>query len=192
MPVMNYAKLHEIRLGIKPIGKSKVAAERDTAFFIAIEDLIEHPAVLSSNLIMHHGWTSCYKHMYNVAYYSYKMCKFLKLDWRAAARGAMLHDLYLYNWHKEIGYFRELIKGHHWKHPKIALENANRHFDLTEKEKDIILNHMWPITVKVPKYKETYIVSFADDICCFMELFQSIYMKLKRKFKRKSTKKEEV
>ena len=34
---------------------------------------------------------------------------------------------------------------------KKALNNAQREFELTEKEKDIILKHMWPLTVIPPR-----------------------------------------
>jgi uncharacterized protein len=36
-------------------------------------------------------------------------------------------------------------------------------------ERDIIEKHMWPLTLKLPKYKEALIVSFVDKYCAFME-----------------------
>lgn len=55
------------------------------------------------------------------------------------------------------------------KHPKIALENSKKLFDLNEKEKDIILKHMWPLTLSLPKYKESFIVTLADKYSTFIE-----------------------
>ena len=46
----------------------------------------------------HHIYTSRYQHSINVAYYTYKMAKALKLDYVSATRGAMLHDFFLYYW----------------------------------------------------------------------------------------------
>ena len=69
----------------------------------------------------------------------------------------LLHDLFLYDWHfhaKETGnYFHGLT------HPRRALENAQRLFSLTDREKNIILRHMWPLTITPPKYREAYVLS---------------------------------
>ena len=35
-----------------------------------------------------------------------------------------------------------------------ALANAEKYFDLTDKEKDMILRHMWPLTPVPPKSRE--------------------------------------
>ena len=40
-------------------------------------------------------------------------------------------------------------------------------------EKDIILKHMWPVTIKLPKYKESYIVSSVDKYCALAESLNS-------------------
>ena len=51
---------------------------------------------------------------------------------------------------------------HGIEHPKIALQNATKHFSLNDIEKDIVVKHMWPLTLVPPKFKESFIVSFAD------------------------------
>ena len=44
---------------------------------------------------------------------------------------------------------------------------------LTEVEQDIIVKHMWPLTLrKVPKYRESFVVSSADKICALAEMLQ--------------------
>ena len=171
----NYSKLHELCLNIRPIGRVKAIDETDYEFYYSIADILSNQVVMSSDNIMHHSKTSCYRHMFNVAYYSYKMCKFLKLDYVSAARGAMLHDLYLYTWHKERGVIMELLKRHPWIHPKIALQNALQNFELNDIEKDIISEHMWPVTIKFPKYAETFIVGIADKFCCVMEVLHDLF-----------------
>lgn len=179
-PVESYAKLQQLCLNIRPIGKSRELDKTDYEFYLAISDILSNKVVMSSDAIMHHSKTSCYRHMFNVAYYSYKMCKFFKLDYVSAARGAMLHDLYLYTWHKERGVIMGLLKRHPWIHPKIALQNAVQNFDLNDIEKDIIAKHMWPVTIKFPKYAETFIVGIADKLCCVMEMFHDLF-KVKEK-----------
>ena len=95
---------------------------------------------------------------------------------RAAARAGLLHDLFLYDWHfhaKETGnYFHGLT------HPRRALENAQRLFSLTDREKNIILRHMWPLTVTPPKYREAYVIVMFDKYCSLMETFHKPVMEL--------------
>lgn len=89
--------------------------------------------------------TTCLRHSINVSYLSYLFCKKHGLDARAAARGGLLHDLFLYDWH-----FYRRRKGerlHGFEHPKKALANASAMFSLTWKEREIILRHMWPLTI---------------------------------------------
>ena len=54
-------------------------------------------------------------------------------------------------------------------HPKIALRNATQIFNLNDIEKDVIVNHMWPVTIKIPHYKETVVVTFADKYSAIFE-----------------------
>ena len=44
-------------------------------------------------------------------------------------------------------------------------------FCLNVIEKDIIEKHMWPLTIRLPKYKESFIVSFVDKYCSTAEIF---------------------
>ena len=58
-------------------------------------------------------------------------------------------------------------------HPTYALENAKKHFDLTEREEDIIKTHMFPVTFTPPKYLESWIVDVIDDISGVYERYKS-------------------
>jgi uncharacterized protein len=98
----------------------------------------------------------------DVSYLSYRACKVLKLDYRSAARGALLHDFFLYDWRNHDVPDLPEHKYHGVEHPKIALSNSEKHFILNDIEKDSIIKHMWPLTLVPPKYKESFIVSFAD------------------------------
>jgi len=139
-----------------------------------IEDLLSSEIVDSLNDFVQHGSVTCFEHSLSVSYCSYLVCKLLKLDYRSAARGGLLHDLFLYDWHK-----RKLIGGKHgFTHPYTALENARRHFTLNRKEKDIIVKHMWPLTFWLPRYKEAFVVSFVDKYCALLEIVKFFRMKL--------------
>jgi uncharacterized protein len=103
-----------------------------------------------------------------VSYNSYLVCRVLGLDYQSAARGGLLHDFFLYDWH--ITKHEEGLHG--FTHPGTALKNANKKFSLNKIEKDIIEKHMWPLTIRFPKYKESFIVSFVDKYCSVIEIIK--------------------
>lgn len=133
-------------------------------FYECIKDVAGHPVVLRMKLYPHHGTSSCYDHCIHVAYYNYLWCKFFHLDARSAARGAMLHDLFLYDWHTHAKRTGDHFHG--LTHPKVAYKNAAKFFELNKIEKDIILTHMWPVTIlNVPRTKEGWITTITDKYC---------------------------
>ena len=112
------------------------------------------------------------KHSINVSYYSFYIAKLLKLDYVSTAKAGLLHDLYFH----EKSNFRENMKTLR-HHPKEALKNALEICELNDKERDIIRRHMWLITLRPPKYKEGYIVTFVDKYCAAREFFSSVFFK---------------
>lgn len=142
---------------------------KDEEYYSLVSDILEHKEVLKMKDFIQHGQTNCYEHCLNVSYYSYLICKKLGLDAKSAARGGMLHDLFLYDWHLQDSSNVPLFKKHAFSHPYIALKNAKKYFNLNRKEKDIIVKHMWPVTIILPKYKESYIITLVDKICCVAE-----------------------
>ena len=158
------------------IGKREHLAE----FFHIVKDLIANDTVKQMKIYRQHCNTSCYKHCMQVAYYTYITCKKLKLDYVSATRGAMLHDLFLYDWRKK--YRGVDISGlHAYIHPKIALDNANKLFELNDIEKDVIVKHMWPVTLSFPKYRESYIVTIMDKYSACVETYLYLKHKLQTK-----------
>ena len=131
-----------------------------------IKDLITNDTVQELKNYRQHYETSCYEHCYSVAYYCYIICKKYNLDYKSATRAAMLHDLFLYDWRKRQNDRKGL---HAFTHGKTACENASKLFDLTEKEKDIIIKHMWPITLAFPKSIEGFVLTFVDKYCAVSE-----------------------
>lgn len=148
---------------------------QDIEFNFIINDIINNPTVLQMNNFKQHYETSCFEHCLNVSYYSYLICKKFNLDYVAAARSGMLHDLFLYDWRTKTNNRTGL---HAFTHPKTALNNAKCEFDISKKEEDIILKHMWPVTLKLPKYRESYIITLVDKFCALKESF-SYYKTLK-------------
>ena len=72
-------------------------------------------------------------------------------------------------------------------HPRIACKNAEKITELSDLERDIIIKHMWGATVALPKYKESYIVTFVDKYCAIKESMEPMTNRLKKGFKKKST-----
>ncbi len=118
-----------------------------------------------------HGNMTVNNHCVNVAKYSLAFSDKLHISCnrKELIRGALLHDYFLYDWHDEE--HTKLYRLHGLRHPGVALRNASKEYQLTEREKDIIKKHMWPLTVVPPMYREAWIVSTADKWCSLMETF---------------------
>lgn len=153
--------------------------EYNNEFESIIEDLVSNSTVQEMKNYKQHYDTSCFEHCKNVAYYSYLICKKYNLDYKAVARAGMLHDLFLYDWRKRENGRKGL---HAYTHPRTALENAKKLFSLTKKEEDIILKHMWPVTFCLPRYKESFIITFVDKYCAIQESINAYKSKKKLQF----------
>lgn len=142
--------------------------KKNQEYFETVKDILMHPAVQKMREYNHHYSTSCYRHCLHVSYINFLICQKLHLNARAAARAGLLHDLFLYDWHchaKETGnYFHGLT------HPRYAMHMAEKYFDLTKKEKEIILHHMWPITVSLPTSAEGFLTTITDKISGLFEM----------------------
>ncbi|RCX16119.1 uncharacterized protein DFR58_112101 [Anaerobacterium chartisolvens] len=138
----------------------------------AIAELIENPIVQSMDKLEQHSKNATLlNHLVYTSYISYVICKRLGLNENNAARGALLHDFRTKDT-KSIIY-------NIFTHSKLALKEANTHFELTKLEQDIIKKHMWPATLFLfPKYKESFVVCMADKYCATMEML-GLYKKTK-------------
>lgn len=134
-------------------------------FLEIINDILANKSIQNLKLYKHHYAYTRLEHCLSVSYYTYVICKFLHLDYKSAARAALLHDLFFYDCEDKLSRPKNHIKNH----PQIALENANKLFNLNKKEQDIILKHMWPLTFSPPKYLESFIVTIVDKYCAFKE-----------------------
>ncbi len=144
----------------------------DREYIACVADIFMNPVFQSMENYIQHGETTCRSHCIQVSYFSYNMAKALGADCVACARAGLLHDLFLYDWHEHAYLTGEHFHG--FTHPRRALVNAQDNFFLTEMEEDIILKHMWPLTIVPPKYAEGFIVSFADKYCSVAEVFLRI------------------
>ena len=133
-----------------------------------IETLTKEGRLAETEKYYQHGNSTIFQHSIDVATLSCKLANIfhINVDNSSLINGALLHDYHLYNW-RELKYGRWT---HGFRHPKLALINAKQDFQLTEIEKDVILNHMFPLTLKRPKTKEGWLVCMADKLCAIKEV----------------------
>ncbi len=139
----------------------------DSEYYTLIADLLEREEIRNLRNFRHHIMTTRFQHCLNVSYYNYKLCKALRLDAESAARAGLLHDLYFYDT-KEYTRSSPAVR-HSKHHPEIALQNAEKLLELNQKERDMIANHMFPMTFTMPKYAETYLITLVDKYCAVIE-----------------------
>ncbi len=133
------------------------------------KDVLEAENFIESGKNVQHGDMSVREHCVRVAKTSVSLAAILgmKVRRKDLVRGALLHDYFQYDWHspEHCG----LKNLHGFYHPGTALKNAEQEFELTDCERDIIKKHMWPLTVRLPKCKEAWIVTMADKYCSTLE-----------------------
>ena len=158
------------------------AAERlemmEEEYYNTIDTMLGEDCVQQMQQYIQHGDTTTLTHCLAVAYYSYRVSRILpfEVDIKSIARGALMHDMFLYDWHIPDKSHRL----HGFYHPGFALANANRFFELNETEADIIRKHMWPLTVtRIPRCREAGIVCLVDKIC---SLSETVGFRYKRQF----------
>lgn len=143
----------------------------DLGFETLALPVLAEPSVRQMKHFVQHGHTSTLEHCVNVAYLCYRVGKRLGMDVPKLVRASLLHDMYLYDWHDDIPEEIDQLGKHAFYHPKVACQNAHRIFRLTPMERDIIMRHMWPVTVILPKYRESWLLVFVDKYCACMEFF---------------------
>lgn len=139
------------------------AAER-AEYRAILHDLIKDKHAKKMQEFIQHGAVTTYQHCLSVAEISFWLKRRLgwDVDENSLVRGAFLHDFYLYDWHDP----NKAVKWHGFNHPAVACQNADRIFHLNPTERDIIQNHMWPLTLRhMPHSREAVLVCIADKIC---------------------------
>lgn len=114
----------------------------------------------------HHHGISRYDHSVRVAENTFNICNFLKIDYEDATRAALLHDFFQ---DEDLKDMKTLNK--YQAHPYLAYLKSSKMFNVNEVQKDAIICHMWPWTLKIPRYKESWIVTVSDKVISLREWF---------------------
>ena len=145
--------------------------DENKKFIDTAHPIVWNKKMQSTRKLIQHGNVSVFAHSVAVAKYSVMLAKKLgiRIDERSLIRGALLHDFFLYDWHK----INDVGDGlHGFAHPNTASKNAVRHFSLNKRELDIIRKHMWPLTLtKLPRFRESWLVCLTDKYCSLLETF---------------------
>ena len=165
-----YKKSYDIQSHLN--GKCYLEAVGDLYFTDEIQRMSEYEQHLEIDRL---------QHMTSVSYLSFLACRRLHLDYRAAARAAIMHDAVFYDWRNAEEHWH---RPHGYLHPRFAADNARilTGGTLTDKEAKIITKHMFPLTVTIPSSAEGLIVSLSDKYCASRELYYSLSKKYKQRF----------
>lgn len=161
----------------KRVGKEELLAKsarwsKDQEYLACVRDILDNEIFQSMDQFIQHGHTTCREHCIQVSYIAYEICRNNGWDSRSAARAGLLHDLFLYDWHT---YARETGKYFHgFTHPRVAMDNAVKYFQASEKVQNMILRHMWPLTPVPPRYREGYAIVYADKLCGLTEFISHV------------------
>lgn len=146
--------------------------ENDIEYSKLVNDILTNEDFCKLKYIEHHA-TNKYAHSIRISYHAYKIAKWLKLDSIAVARAGLLHDFAISkNGRTMKERFIEMFI-----HPKVALEESKKRFALSNMEENIIVAHMFPFYVALPKYLESWLVVFVDKTIGAYEILQQFSMK---------------
>lgn len=155
----------------------KEISNREKQYIAIVNDILKHKEFIKTKSITHHGLNR-YDHSVRVSYYSYKIAKLFRLDYDEVARAGLLHDFFLVD--NEVISVKEKMNTL-INHPKYAEAYAAKYFDLSDKERDIIRSHMFPVSViSVPKYAESWLVNVIDNAVSICEALSSTKVHLLR------------
>ena len=150
---------------------------KDKEYKKIVKDIFRNVEFKKLYNIEHHG-ISRMEHSIKISYYSYMIAKKLGMDYISVARGGLLHDFYLDG--DERNCKRKFLDT--FIHPRKALNTVINNFNVNEIEKDIIISHMFPIYIKIPKYKESVLVNLVDKVIGGKELLRGFSCKFQYKF----------
>ncbi len=136
----------------------------------------------------HHYNESVYDHVLRVSYDCFKIGKKKNLDYKALAIAGLLHDFYDKPWQSDFEK-KPFFQKHGFTHAENARCNAKKYFPklMNEKIESMISTHMFPLNKRIPKYKESWILTLVDKADSLDFLFHPLLMSKKI---RKSTQKK--
>lgn len=150
--------------GVIPVDIS-ISEEVAAEYLEDVQEILTNKDFLRLSRYTHHHWTTRLMHSINVSYISWLIARKLKCDAKSVARAGLLHDFCLYDFKEETPTGENQL----FYHPKAAAKSAAELFEISDRERDAILSHMFPFG-PLPRSREAWIITMADKICASMEL----------------------
>ena len=137
---------------------------KDKEYLSIVAPILDSKEFLKRKNWIHHENCSLYEHCLVVSYLSYRICKKRNWNYKDAAIGGLLHDFYKEPWQEHLHEKVPFFKQHGFVHAYEAMENAYKFFPelMNERIANIIERHMFPLNIIPPKYKEGWVVTYAD------------------------------
>ncbi len=156
-----------------------------------VSPILKSEEFLKRKHFSHHYNESVYDHVLRVSYDCYKIGKKLKWDYKALAIAGLLHDFYEKPWQEDF-LKKPFFQKHGFTHAENARCNALKYFPdlMNEKIESMIKTHMFPLNIALPKYKESWLLTFVDKVNSIDFLFHPTLMMpriRKKKLKQKDT-----
>lgn len=137
----------------------------DSEYIQDVKYILENEEFISLTNYVHHQWTNRLIHSINVSYLSWYIAKKIGCDQKMAATAGLLHDFCPYDFRLKT----PTGEPQAFFHPKAAVKNSVRLFNINQKEIDAIYSHMFPLG-PLPKSKEAWIITIADKVCAVTEM----------------------
>lgn len=133
---------------------------KEIEFNNIVGDILKNEEFIKLKYEIHHG-ISRLDHSLNVAKLTYLFCcKFHLKKTNKATRAALLHDFFL---SQEVPGIKFI------NHPSVAVSNSLKYFAIDSFQENIIASHMFPMSKTIPKYKESWLISFCDKLAAIKE-----------------------
>ncbi len=169
-------------------GEKKRLRLENKEYVKLVKPILEHEEFLRRKEYPHHYNESVYDHVLRVSYDCYKIGKKLHLDYKSLAIAGLLHDFYDKPWQSDFEK-KPLFQRHGFVHAEQARVNAIKYFPnlVDDKIGDMIKTHMFPLNKRLPKYKESWILTLVDKADSMDFLFHPLLMS--SKFRKKTIEK---
>lgn len=153
-------KEEKLQLNIRKLCRERVRGNSIDILFEYGKDILTSNYFEKEKEFPQHGDFSVYEHSIAVTILAINYVKKnrISVDISSLVRGSLLHDYFLYDWHK-----KPHPKHHANLHSEYAFINASRDFELNILEQSIIRTHMWPLHFFfIPSTREAWIVNVCD------------------------------
>ncbi len=129
-----------------------------------VQSILDNPEFKKLQRYKQHFQTTRFMHSLNVSYISWLIARKLGWDAQTAARAGLLHNFCVYDFKDKLP--KGEIQAYY--HPRVAASTSERHFLISDKERQAILSHMFPLG-PLPESREAWLISLADKLCAISE-----------------------